>query len=244
MSHIFISYSRKDKDYAFELAGKLRNDGFEVWIDDRIQSGDDWWDTIDKAISDAIAFIVIMTPSSKDSNWVKREILLADDRKKPVFPLLLEGENWSFYVHTQYENLSNYSLPTPVFVERLRQAIAANQQDTDAVSGNILRHDGVYMAETDDKQFHFLYFSEDNVVRSGTFDTYTRIADPKVLRSKAGYQLQHERISFEFTINLDADTIFKTTYSGYVEHNRIILEYEFSGVKNVRAYDFLPLLTE
>jgi len=244
MGHIFISYSRQDKEYAFKLAEKLRDEGFEIWIDNRIQSGDDWWDTIDRAISDAIAFIVIMTPSSKDSNWVKREILLADDRKKPVFPLLLEGENWSFYVHTQYENLINHSLPDSVFVERLRLAVSANQADSNTATGKILRFDGVYMAETDDRQFHFLCFTENNVVRSGTFDTYTRITNPKNLRSKAGYRLQQDRISFEFTINLDANTIFKTTYSGYVEYNRLILEYQFSGVKNVRTYDYLPFSTE
>jgi len=41
-------------DVLKELA---KEDGFQT-------GGDDWWDTIDKAISDAVAFIVIMTPSS------------------------------------------------------------------------------------------------------------------------------------------------------------------------------------
>jgi hypothetical protein len=185
-----------------------------------------------------------MTRESKVSKFVKREILLADDRKKPAFPLLLDGENWSFYVHTQYENLSNYQLPNPAFIERLRQAASGGQADASVATGKTLRHDGIYVAETGDKQFHFLHFTENNVVRSGTFDRYTKITNPRDLKSKAGYQLQQDRINFEFTINLDANTIFKTNYSGYVEHKRIILEYQFSGIKNVRTYDFIEFATD
>ncbi|MEO1287448.1 MAG: toll/interleukin-1 receptor domain-containing protein [Chloroflexota bacterium] len=33
MSHVFISYSTKDSDYAYKLADKLREEGFDVWID-------------------------------------------------------------------------------------------------------------------------------------------------------------------------------------------------------------------
>jgi hypothetical protein len=36
MSHVFISYSRKDQLYARMLAEVLRQQGFDVWIDDRI----------------------------------------------------------------------------------------------------------------------------------------------------------------------------------------------------------------
>ena len=133
MSHVFISYSSKNRDYANKLADKLRREGFEVWIDARIQSGDDWWKSIMSALRSCAAFIVLMTPDSEGSDWVQREVTIADSLKKPAFPLLLDGSGnlldsdyWSIYVRTQYEDVRHAELPEPDFFERLREAIDAS----------------------------------------------------------------------------------------------------------------------
>lgn len=76
MAHVFISYSKKNRDYARKLADHLLELGFDVWIDDRIDYGDDWWRTIVRAIRNAKAFIVIMTDESDRSVWVQREVTL------------------------------------------------------------------------------------------------------------------------------------------------------------------------
>jgi ActR/RegA family two-component response regulator len=39
VSHIFISYSHDDGDYARKLESALKQRGFEVWIYDRIDCG-------------------------------------------------------------------------------------------------------------------------------------------------------------------------------------------------------------
>lgn len=65
--HIFISYSKKNKGYAQRLKKKLLSEGFDVWIDDRIDYGDDWWRTIVQAIRKASAFVVIMTDEADAS---------------------------------------------------------------------------------------------------------------------------------------------------------------------------------
>ena len=39
MGHIFISYSHKDKKYVENLEKKLLDEGFDVWIDHRIDYG-------------------------------------------------------------------------------------------------------------------------------------------------------------------------------------------------------------
>ncbi len=39
MGHIFISYSHDDTDYAHRLADALQAEGFDVWIDARIDYG-------------------------------------------------------------------------------------------------------------------------------------------------------------------------------------------------------------
>jgi formylglycine-generating enzyme required for sulfatase activity len=124
MSHIFISYSKHNTIYARELADHLLREGFDVWIDDRIDYGEDWWGTIVQAIRDSGAFIVIMSPESDQSRWVQREVTIADELRKPVFPLLLAGDllssqHWSMFVRTQYVDVRTKTLPPGTFYERL-----------------------------------------------------------------------------------------------------------------------------
>lgn len=128
MSHIFISYSREDYDYTRKLADHLMKAGFDVWIDDRIEVGDDWWDKIDVAINDCSAFIVVMSSSAKNSRWVKREVLLAEKRNKPAFPLLLQGEHWSIFVDTEYLDIRNKEMPPPEFEVNLSKIVPRTQQ--------------------------------------------------------------------------------------------------------------------
>ena len=139
MSHIFISYSSKNRDYANRLAEKLREEGFQVWIDNkRIESGEDWWKSIMTALRSSVAFIVLMTPESENSDWVQREVTIADSLRIPDFPLLLEGsgnllesDHWSIYVRTQYIDVRGEKLPDAAFCQRLRQALDVSAKDSE-----------------------------------------------------------------------------------------------------------------
>jgi hypothetical protein len=105
MTHIFISYSTRNSAYALQLADMLRQHGFDVWIDNaELRSSDNWWEAIVKALRSCAAFIVVMTPESRASKWVQREVTLADNWSKPTFPILLagEGDAWEIFVTTQY----------------------------------------------------------------------------------------------------------------------------------------------
>jgi len=128
MSHVFISYSTHDTTYARRLADALIERGFDVWIDNkRLRGGDDWWKSIVRALRGCSAFIVLLSPRSDGSKWVQREITLADNWDKPMFPILLEGDldtdNFLLFVRTQYEDARNDNLPASAFFERLAQAV-------------------------------------------------------------------------------------------------------------------------
>ncbi len=105
MAHVFISYSRKNPDYARKLAEDIRKHGFDVWIDDRIDYGDRWWRTIVQAIEDCAAFVVVMSLASENSEWVEREVLLGQREKKPIFPLLLDSSGFALLITTQYADI-------------------------------------------------------------------------------------------------------------------------------------------
>src|SRR5688572_12225611 len=116
MSHIFISYSKLNKEYADALKNFLQEQGFDVWIDDRIDTGDRWWKVIAKAIRECNAFLVVMTPEAYESEWVENECMLARQLKKPVFPLLLSGENWDLFVSIQFHDVTGGSMPKDDFL--------------------------------------------------------------------------------------------------------------------------------
>src|SRR5262245_42327611 len=130
MSHIFISYAKGDIEFARYLRLLLQKAGFHVWIDERgIEPSDDWWETIERNILACAALVVVMSPRAQDSRWVKRELLLAEDQQKPLFPVLLEGKVWSRLADIQAIDMSaGLRAPLPeTFTTRLRAVIPSEQ---------------------------------------------------------------------------------------------------------------------
>lgn len=118
-SHIFISYSHKDTVYAHELAEEMNEQGFNAWIDDRIKTGELWEQVLRKQIDTCSAFIVIMTPRSYSSEWVQIELSHAQEKRKPIVPLLLEGETWHSVAAIQHLDVRENQLPPIEFYEIL-----------------------------------------------------------------------------------------------------------------------------
>lgn len=91
MSYIFVSHTTADNEFARFLADQLTDAGFDVWVDfDSIKSGDRWVRSIQDAVEDCGAMVVVMSRAARDSEWVEREALLAMDLKKPLHTALIE----------------------------------------------------------------------------------------------------------------------------------------------------------
>ena len=90
-NHIFISYSRKNSDFAKNLKEKLEAADVEVWTDEsRLIPGEDWRESIDQAIRNALALIVVMTPTAEASKYVTYEWAFAWGIGVKIIPILLE----------------------------------------------------------------------------------------------------------------------------------------------------------
>ena len=87
---IFISYSKKDKDFAWKLADDLVSTGHKVWIDRSLQVGEDWKQTIEKKLEEADEVIVVLSANATASKWVQHEGSIAYGLKKRMYPVLIE----------------------------------------------------------------------------------------------------------------------------------------------------------
>jgi formylglycine-generating enzyme required for sulfatase activity len=124
MAHIFISYSHKDSEYAHRLATVLQEQGFNVWIDARLDYGSHWPVELQKQLDSCDAFILIMSPHAYASEWVQSELQRAKRKLKPIFPLLLEGdETWLSVESTQYYDVRGGKIPDKEFYADISSVI-------------------------------------------------------------------------------------------------------------------------
>ena len=70
---VLISYSHTERSLAETLAQSLRAQGIDVWWDDSLVSGEDYGARINERLDSAKAVIVIWSPASVKSDWVRDE---------------------------------------------------------------------------------------------------------------------------------------------------------------------------
>jgi hypothetical protein len=73
MSDLFISYAAADRETAEQLAARLESEGWSVWWDREIPIGTSFDVAIDQALKEARAVVVLWSPASVVSEWVKSE---------------------------------------------------------------------------------------------------------------------------------------------------------------------------
>lgn len=87
---IFISYSREDRAAARYFAECFGQEGFSVWWDAALHSGETFDEVIEKELKASRAVVVLWSPRSVSSRWVRAEATLADRRNK-LAPVIIES---------------------------------------------------------------------------------------------------------------------------------------------------------
>ena len=90
---VFLSHSARDRRFAGKVARVLRSNGVPVWYSGTsIVGAQQWHDEIGEALMRCDWFVVVLSPNSVKSRWVKLELYFAlrnaryDSR---IIPLLL-----------------------------------------------------------------------------------------------------------------------------------------------------------
>ena len=86
---VFLSYSSSDRDAARRFADGLAGEGLTVWWDAALRAGETFDEVIENALKAAKSVIVLWSPRSVTSRWVRAEATLADRRNKLV-PVIIE----------------------------------------------------------------------------------------------------------------------------------------------------------
>jgi len=92
MSHIFISYSRRDVDFAQKIVDALAANNLDTWIDWKsIPKGEDWEQEIYRGIEEADAFLFLISPDSVASQMCNKEIAHAVKNGKRILPIFISN---------------------------------------------------------------------------------------------------------------------------------------------------------
>src|ERR687894_188243 len=84
--HVFISYAREDSTALRTLQDGLQTLNHEVWFDQRLNGGQDWWDLILQRIRQCDVMIVAVSPALLESDAAVREREYARLLGKPLLP--------------------------------------------------------------------------------------------------------------------------------------------------------------
>lgn len=80
MADVFISYARVDKARVAPIVAALEAQGWSVWWDPEIAAGQSFDDQIEAELGSAKCVLVVWTPASVGSRWVRGEAREAADR--------------------------------------------------------------------------------------------------------------------------------------------------------------------
>jgi len=131
MTHIFISYAKKDtKSLATDLADKLNMlEAVSAWVDvEGIDYGDEWETLIQRQIARCDYMVVLYSPDinrhiddeSQTESYVIKEIHYAQMRKKPIIPVMAqETELPMSLISIQYIDYANEGISSSELVNRL-----------------------------------------------------------------------------------------------------------------------------
>src|SRR3954449_6638715 len=89
MRDVFLSYRKEDSTIAERVIKGLQAQGLSVWWDENLSSRSAWDAELEREIADAATVIVLWTPRSVQSEWVRIEAHYALEHGK-LIPVLME----------------------------------------------------------------------------------------------------------------------------------------------------------
>lgn len=87
---LFVSYARVDVPLCKQIVERL-SQAHEVWFDQRLFAGQDWWKEIEHRLGWCEGFIYFLSPESVASPYCQQEFDIASKGGKHIFPVLIQA---------------------------------------------------------------------------------------------------------------------------------------------------------
>lgn len=168
MTHIFVSYSRRDKEVVDRMVEIMERGGMKIWIDRAdIKAGNSWRVQIVEAIDTCDAFVLMLSGNSAISENVQKEIILAQDSTRKTFVVLLESVKLPAEIRYQLAGLQFIEMQNLGFDKasnQLSTSVAAHLATLEAAKKKVTHQvelviEGIDLAAFDaDKQEQLLDF--------------------------------------------------------------------------------------
>jgi TolB-like protein len=143
---IFLSYAREDQATAQRFAEAFEAQGFSVWWDATLRSGEAYDQVTEDALHGAKAVVVLWSPRSVGSRWVRAEATVAD-QNKTLTPVMIEAcRRPVMFELTQTADLSHWTgeADNPAwraFLADLRRFVEARPEPARPASGAMTQAD-------------------------------------------------------------------------------------------------------
>jgi len=108
-SQVFISYSREDQEVAAKVAKALEALGWSVFFDVEIRVGESWDERIERELNAAKAVVVLWSPTSVASRWVRNEARIGEAAQKLAPAQIAKANLPVEFSHVQAANLIGWN---------------------------------------------------------------------------------------------------------------------------------------
>ncbi len=105
MVDVFVSYKREERERCEYIVRRLRALELDVWFDARLTSGMSFDREIGTTLRDAKVVLVLWSPRSVESEWVRNEASLGKDREKLAAVQIETCELPIAFSSTHYETI-------------------------------------------------------------------------------------------------------------------------------------------
>jgi hypothetical protein len=104
---IFISHSSSDKKFVRTLKDDLTENGFETWFDeDELEFGDSLTEKLEAALDETSHFLIVLTPTAVNSEWVKLELNRAlKNRSTHLLDKIIPVKYLNCHIPTELDHL-------------------------------------------------------------------------------------------------------------------------------------------
>jgi len=135
MNQLFISYSRKDVEFARRITERFETEGLEAWVDwQDIPPSVDWMKEIQKGIEEADIFLYLISPDSISSSVCAEEVAHAVLNGKRIVPVIAREIDIKVAPKTiTHLNWIFFSRPQDIFEDAFAKVLEVIHTDYDWV---------------------------------------------------------------------------------------------------------------